>query len=637
MHKKNYFSVLLSILIILTIVSRLYGQPYYNQLPKFIKANNVWAWPNHSGLDFSSGRPVGIRTAMPSPVEYEGAASVADPATGKLLFYSNGDSCWNADHKPMPNGHSLLGNSDLLSATQGVLIVPSADNPQQYYLFSLCEGGNRVAKGNIQASLFYSIVDMSLDNGRGDILTSAKNIPLDTTSLSEAMIAVPGGACDIWLIVHDAFTPVYKAYRITKNGIDTKPVLSVTNGAIMPLIPGMPPPFDKNIYGSASMAVTPDRKLIALSSSVAGLYGGLLLAKFNEHSGVVSDEIQIGASLFSSGFGAAFSPDNTKLYVSEAGAGICQYNVSTLNAVAIDASRFPVAPANAFLEYLRLYKDTIYCGLSGNPTLATINQPNNPGATCGYLANSINLFAATPGGQSLPTEVVYPMPPDTLGTVLLDTLICSGWEEGLQLNPEVILADGNYEWSSTSTDTTLVVFESGTHWVRYLDGCTYRTDTFKLKGANLPPPEININILELGTTIPYATYQWILNGELLPGAVQSKYTVTENGAYQVIAGNEYGCLDTSEVYNVTNAPISILSPDIPVPIAIYPNPASTHINIQTPIPVQCSIFGPDGRSILLQKTGAQTIDITPLARGIYFLQVDSDKGHLLKVVKFIKD
>lgn len=60
------------------------------------------------------------------------------------------------------------------------------------------------------------VVDRSLDNGLGDIVAGNKNIILDGASLlSEAMLAVQGDNCDVWLMLHTWQTPTFKAYHIT--------------------------------------------------------------------------------------------------------------------------------------------------------------------------------------------------------------------------------------------------------------------------------------------------------------------------------------------------------------------------------------------------------------------------------------
>ncbi len=211
---------------------------YFNKQSNYLKANRVWAFGTNAGLDFNSGGPVGIQTQLSN---VEGATAVADPVTGRLLFYSDGWKCWDSTHQVMPNGDSLLGNGSTGSTTQGVCIVPVIDSAGKYYLFSLNY------QGTIPA-LYYSIVDMSLNSGRGDIVAGRKNIILDNSPLSEGMIAVPGNNCDLWLVVHESQNPVFRAYHITRDGVSDKPVNSNTGKMAGP-----------GAYYVGSLAVSPDR------------------------------------------------------------------------------------------------------------------------------------------------------------------------------------------------------------------------------------------------------------------------------------------------------------------------------------------------------------------------------------------
>lgn len=330
----------------------------YNRQENFLNANKVWAFPNSAGIDFNNGGGIGIGTAMTSGgffASYDlGAASVCDPVTGKLLFYSNGATCWNAEHKVMPNGTNLVASSFQL-AVQGAVIVPFVEDENKYYLFS-----HNYDRG----LLFYSIVDMTLDNGKGDIMPNFKNVALnalDTTHLSHAMIAVPGNNCDVWLIVHEAYNPVYRSYNISATGLNPIPVVSRTSGTIMPPSQSGTP----NFYLPGSMVVSPNRALIAMATNGFGIQaaGGLTLARFDANSGKISEEVQIGASWATSGTSVAISPDNSKLYlVDNDDVSLVQYDISNFDTTSINASKYWVTGIST-LTYLRLYNDTIYCGL----------------------------------------------------------------------------------------------------------------------------------------------------------------------------------------------------------------------------------------------------------------------------------
>ncbi len=61
---------------------------------------NIWAFGQYAGLDFNSGTPMPIKTAIN---RWEGCASVCDK-NGQLLFYTEGDTIWNRNHLIMPDG-----------------------------------------------------------------------------------------------------------------------------------------------------------------------------------------------------------------------------------------------------------------------------------------------------------------------------------------------------------------------------------------------------------------------------------------------------------------------------------------------------------------------------------------------------
>ncbi len=147
-------------------------------------------------------------------------------------------------------------------------------------------------------------------------------------------------------------------------------------------------------------------------------------------------------------------------------------------------------------------------------------------------------------------------------------------------------------------------------------------------------PNITINEFELGVAETYATYQWIKDGEDIPGATSATYTVTENGVYQVRVTNESGCEGISDVYPVTNVSIGELN-SLGQQINIYPNPANDILYIHSPVPVNTSLCSIEGRN-LTEVINAKTIDVSNLAQGIYLLRITDKSGRLIKVEKVWK-
>src|SRR5690606_23308738 len=168
--------------------------------------------------------------------------------------------------------------------------------------------------------------------------------------------------------------------------------------------------------------------------------GGVEVVKFDPNTGMISDPIEI----FSDGIGShgcAFSPDNSKLYIDHTapstGTNLLQYDITTFDSLSIDTSKKIISPVStSFSAGLRLYNDTIYVAGFGTSSLGTINQPNNSGTACDYQSGAISLLAGTSSAMAcLPTEVIIPGSPDTSHSLVLDTLICSGWPAGFTLSP----------------------------------------------------------------------------------------------------------------------------------------------------------------------------------------------------------
>ncbi|WP_118951574.1 gliding motility-associated C-terminal domain-containing protein [Taibaiella helva] len=527
----------------------------YNQRPEFLKANSVWTLtPDNPPCALNFNTPPLAMTPASMYSFDEGMASVADPATGALLFYSNGRTCWNASFNIMLNGDTLFGNTQWMSSweesggfgstTQGVCIVPFIDQPGKYYLFSLC-GPTSWLTGNPPPPttfLFYSVIDMSLDGGLGGIVPGQKNIPLGGTGpLSESMIAIPGDNCDIWLMVHDFLNPVFKAFHITRNGVDPNPVISTTGAQIQG-------PSGQGAYRVGAMTVSPDRKKLVITSCSSGMGSGpttgVLLSRFDPETGQVSDAVQVGRSL--DAYTAAFSQNSNRLYTVVPDpldifgpASLLQYDISVHDSATIMGTQTLVSPASPPWACLRLYDNKIYAitPFFMSDSLWVIGQPDLAGTACDFHYSG---FAYGAPVSSLPSEVVYAYPPDTT-RMREDTTVCrhnGNLETATLTAPTGYIA---YTWNDGSTGVSLDVDAPGTYWVLCRDSCHPLIDTFIVK----PGADISFTLgsdtlickgdaLELKATVPGGNYRW------QDGSTGESYTVSEGGRYWV-AVTAQGC------------------------------------------------------------------------------------------------
>jgi hypothetical protein len=125
------------------------------------KQSYNWYFGNHAGVSFSTGSPVALTNgATSNPANMEGTATISD-TTGKLLFYTDGQTVWNKNHVTMTNGTGLMGSQ---SSTQSAVIVPHSRSQDTFFIFTVDDCQHNLADG-----LRYSIVKMSLSGGLGAV------------------------------------------------------------------------------------------------------------------------------------------------------------------------------------------------------------------------------------------------------------------------------------------------------------------------------------------------------------------------------------------------------------------------------------------------------------------------------------
>lgn len=603
-----------------------------------LKENNVWVFGLRAGLDFNSGTPVPITTSMTSGgtnAAPEGCTAVSD-ANGQLLFYTMGDTIWNKNHVAMPNGYNMLpvpsGTKCAInkgggiytvpvnSTTQGVLIAPVMGNSNQYYVFCLQQACNLDTRAG---RLFYSIVDMTLNNGLGDVVSGSKGIKIDSF-LSEKMIAVKGD-CKMWVVTHTSRTDTFKAYEITQAGLNTTPVISVT-GSIT----------GTNAYNIGAIKISPDRKKLAIASSGTSVASGigLELCDFNVATGEVSNAIKLNTD---ANYGVCFSPDNTRLYtnsifIATTTSSIFQYDISlpTLADI-VNSKTFLHSQPDVEIKDMQLGPDgKIYLPARASTldSMDVIDLPNTAGTACQFKHNAFKLANGTQVSGGIHNLYIKATGPDTVITTL-DTTICTLTSLTLKGHP----GSATYKWNNGSATADTTISQGGTYWVLSTDGCYTFVDTFIIKGDNFVKPLITINGFTLGTTLPYSHYQWYLNNTLLPNETNATITVTQNGFYTVKVYNVPECSDTAS-YLVTNVGIAELS-QLAASIKIYPNPATDIIYVSSAMPAKVTVNSIDGRNVINGYTNSN-IGIAHLVEGLYLVRVIDNKGNIIKTEKIVK-
>jgi hypothetical protein len=133
----------------------------------------------------------------------------------------------------------------------------------------------------------------------------------------------------------------------------------------------------------------------------------------------------------------------------------------------------------------------------------------------------------------------------------------------------------------------------------------------------------------------YSQYQWFVNGSVIPGATGTTYTPSFPGDYKVQATNGQNCSNFSPLFHYANG-ASVNNVNGGGDIVIYPNPASSVIHIEAQVKVNVDISSIEGK-VVMHQDNATTMDINPLANGVYMIKVYSKEGILLKIDRLVKN
>jgi hypothetical protein len=249
---------------------------------------NIWYFGHNAGLDFNRKGPAALQN---SAMETRGSSAVISHSqTGELLFYSNGEKIWNRHHEVMTNGDGIFGSH---TAAQCALIIPVPEVSTQFYLFTIQIKDSKTGYAN----MYYSLIDMSVNGGDGNVVF--KNV-LVVEDITNSMSAVQhSNGQDFWLVAHSAIGNLFYSIPIYREGPGE------------PLKTQVGSDYSK-AHETSEIKFSPDGTKI-----VSGMGGAFVtsldLFDFNSQNGTIGNYRQI-ASLTSQ-HGRTFSPDSKLLYV----------------------------------------------------------------------------------------------------------------------------------------------------------------------------------------------------------------------------------------------------------------------------------------------------------------------------------
>ncbi len=322
----------------------------------------IWYFGRNAGLDFRSGVPVALTDGEVDTEE--GCATISD-FNGNLLFYTDGSTVWDRNHNPMPNGTGLRGHS---SSTQSGIIVPSPGNPDIYYVFT--------ARYQVQGGIYYSVVDMTLNSGLGDI--TVKNVVLEDPATEKLTAVEHANGRDVWVIAHDWGNNAFLAYLVTPTGVNTTPVRSNVGFNLNYLTVG-----DDVYKARGAIKASADGSKLAVCHS----YVGVELLDFNTATGQVSNPFVLMQDPDRDFYSAEFSPSGDILYISVIREDLYQFDLRTTD---ILGSMVTITSPHYTSGGLQLAIDgKIYMAHYGD--LSVIHNPDIAGLGCNFEFQTIDL------------------------------------------------------------------------------------------------------------------------------------------------------------------------------------------------------------------------------------------------------
>lgn len=529
------------------------------------KQNNVWFFGQNGMLDFNNEPPT-FTTGYNEANFDEGTESVSSVSdeNGNLLFSTDGITIYDRNGNVMLNGTGLITD---YSATQGSIIVPNPGNSDQYYVF------------NNYANLYSNLVDMTLNNGLGAVLSNNKNVKLTDCLTTEALTATRHiNGTDYWVLMREKTdlngdgNKDILSFLVNSTGVSANPVHSLTGIS------------DDSFV--ETMKFTSDGTRLALGIADGSTGGYVVIYDFNRETGECTNPMVIPVNAAGQNFldrfqiwGIEWSADNSKIYLtSRQRCHMVQYdlNAGSVNDV-IESRFYYTLPGNIEYRKLQMGPDgSIYFAYYQSPgfnSIGKIQSPNEAGSNSQVVLNAINVSGILNVQGSFPNFIDAMRMPDKPVITGEDTVCVGSTAEYTLLNytPDVNF----YTWSIIYGDATI---ESNEPWHALVtmnatdtvkievvknDDCGIQSDTFIV--VVVPLPEILLpdvialcegSSLTLNPGPGYSGYHWS------DGSTGQTLTVTVPGTYGVDVTNINGCTSHHDVTVVTRSSTVInLGPD----------------------------------------------------------------------------
>lgn len=322
------------------------------------KDQHNWYFGRYAAISFESGTGQ-VRYDNPQNV-YGRTASISDAGSGKLKLYTNGSSLWNGSHGLLRNG-----NIPSASPANDVLIVPFPGDTGKYYVFFI----------GTAATLEYVVADMSLHNGEGEVIRGPGVV--SSGNLPQLAVIRHLYADAFWVITHEKNNSRFRCHYVDASGVSLQPVVSDAG---------------LNAATLGDMCGSNRGHKLAVTHFYSNDFKAEVL-DFDRVCGTISSPVELGKQAeWDHAYGIAFSPDDTKLYITY---GVAQSYLVQYSGPGY-ANRYLVASSTENFNIMRLGPDQrIYMATHDNgipgERINVILNPNGTGASCAFSETHLRL------------------------------------------------------------------------------------------------------------------------------------------------------------------------------------------------------------------------------------------------------
>ncbi len=393
-----------AILIYMMIISHAYGQGYNHQW-----LLGYWWQQDPKGRMLMDSNNYSLITEYRKMQFYGTQANISD-ANGNLLMSSNGVWIANALNDTMMNGSGLNPGGITpnwpfgLPMTYNNIILPYPGDSNKYILFHHSADWDGISYPAYE--IYYSVVDMLLDNSLGGINSNQKNITVISDTLNWGLAACKhANGRDWWITAQKFNSDIIFTILLTPFGIAN---ISTQHLNI--------PVLWYNVT-QATFSQNGTKFGMAYSSGGTVTEHFLYLFDFNRCTGIFSNPQIIDLSIGGIGWGLAFSPSGKYVYACSSNY-IFQIDTDnqTVDTVAvydgfISPPGFTCCATTFWNMYLAANGKIYITSGSGVQHLHEMNYPDSAGAACDVQQHAINLGYAQL--RSVPNHPNYYLGCDT--------------------------------------------------------------------------------------------------------------------------------------------------------------------------------------------------------------------------------